>query len=224
MMDLTGQTLGTYELRALLGMGGMGAVYRGFQPSLKREVAIKVLSGDLAQQSNYVERFTREAEISATLEHAHIIPIFDYGVQGTVSYVVMRLLTGGSLGQRLRQCRENNLPLPSLNETSDLLNQIASALDYAHSQGVIHRDIKPSNIMFDNHGRAFIVDFGIAKITESTANITGTGATMGTPFYMPPEQWRAEQLTPAADQYALGIVVYELVTGRVPFEAGTPYA
>jgi serine/threonine-protein kinase len=216
--------LGQYELRDLLGVGGMGAVYRGYQVSLKREVAIKVLSPQLAQQAGYIERFNREAETAAALEHRHIVPIHDYGTQRGISYVVMRLLTGGTLADRLALSTEQDRPLPSLGEVAEVLKQLASALDYAHSQGVIHRDIKPSNVMFDNQGAAYLVDFGIAKLIEATHALTGTGVTMGTPAYMSPEQWKADTLTPATDQYALGVMIYALITGHVPFEAPTPYA
>ncbi|MCD4686658.1 MAG: serine/threonine protein kinase, partial [Anaerolineae bacterium] len=204
LSNLTGQTLGEYELAELIGAGGMGAVYRAYQRKLERAVAVKILSTALASQSGYVERFQREARTSAALEHTNIVPVYDYGVQRELSYVVMRLLTGGSLSERMQRREDLGQPLPSLPEIADLLRQIASALDYAHSQHVIHRDIKPSNIMFDNQGSAYLVDFGIAKLTEASSVLTGTGTTMGTPAYMPPEQWRSETLTPAADQYALG--------------------
>jgi serine/threonine protein kinase len=115
----------------------------------------------------------------------------------------MRLLTGGSLMDRLNRRMEGKLSLPSVPEVSDLLKQLASALDYAHSEGVIHRDIKPSNVMFDNHGSPYLVDFGIAKLLEASSAITSSGTIMGTPLFMPPEQWRSEPITPAADQYAL---------------------
>ncbi len=220
--NLVGQTFGQYELRDLLGLGGMGAVYRGFQTSLKREVAVKVLPSSLATEAGYAERFNREAQTAAALEHPHIVSIFDYGTQRGTSYLVMRLLNGGTLAQRL-QPRDNKLTLPSLGETSILLNQLASALAYAHAQGVIHRDIKTSNVMFDNQGNAYLVDFGIAKLMGAQSGLTGTGMAMGTPTYMPPEQWAGQELTPAADQYALGVLVYAMVTGRVPFEANTPY-
>jgi formylglycine-generating enzyme required for sulfatase activity len=219
---LVGQQLGDYELRELLGVGGMGAVYRAYQPGLRRYVAIKVLSEALADDPGYAERFTREARTAAALEHPHIVPIYDYGTWGNLSYVVMRLLTGGALSQRIRWAGDR-LSLPSLGETADLLKQLAGALDYAHSQGVIHRDIKPSNVMFDNHGNAFLVDFGIAKLTQETSPLTDTGAVLGTPTYMAPEQWRAEPPTPATDLYAVGVMAYQLVTGQVPFDAPTPY-
>jgi WD40 repeat protein/predicted Ser/Thr protein kinase len=223
IQNLAGHTLGQYELRELLGAGGMGAVYRGYQPALERAVAIKVISPELLTQPDYIERFYREARIAAALEHAHIVPVYDYGVQGDISYVVMRLLTGGTLTERLAQPGDAGQVLPSLSETAAMLQQLASALDYAHSQNVIHRDIKPSNVMFDSRGDAYLVDFGIAKLLEATRAITTSGVVMGTPLFMPPEQWRAEEVTPASDQYALGVMTYVLITGRVPFEADTPH-
>jgi len=219
--NLVGQTLGQYQLRQLLGIGGMGAVYRAFQANLKREVAIKVLPASLARQPGYIERFNREAEIAASLEHAHIVPVYDYGTQNDISFVVMRLLTGGSLADRL-QYRTSG---PSLHEVASILQHLAAALDYAHSKNVIHRDIKANNVMFDEQGSAFLVDFGIAKLLNVTSGLTGTGVAMGTPSYMSPEQWRGDQIGPAADQYALGVLTYAMVTGgRMPFEADTPYA
>jgi len=218
--NLIGQTFGQCELRELLGVGGMGAVYRAYQKHLKREVAVKIISTVLSQQSGYRERFFREAETSAALENAHIVPIYDFGTQAQISYLVMRLLTGGSLADHLKQ----RSALPSLGETAKLVSQLAEALDYAHAQGVIHRDIKPNNVMFDNQGTAFIVDFGVAHLVQATTALTGTGTTLGTPLYMPPEQWRNEQLGPAADQYALAVMTYQLVTGRLPFMADTPFA
>jgi uncharacterized protein YgiM (DUF1202 family) len=221
--NLKGQMLGQYELRELLGVGGMGSVYRGFQTALKREVAVKVLPSTLAQQPGYIERFTREAETSAALEHPHIVPIVDYGTQRGISYVVMRLLTGGTLSERINQAQADKRGLPSLGETAKLLRELASALDYAHNRGVIHRDIKTSNVMFDNQGNSYLVDFGIAKLMNATNKLTGTGMAVGTPTYMAPEQWSGEEVFPATDQYSLGVLAYIAVTGREPFEATTPF-
>ncbi|MEB2287866.1 MAG: protein kinase [Anaerolineae bacterium] len=217
--NLTGYTLGQYELRDLLGVGGMGAVYRGYQTSLDREVAVKILPTALAEQAGYVERFNREARIAASLEHAHIVRVYDFGTQDSISYLVMQLLKGGTLAQRIARHPDSR---PSLAETAYLLDQLTSALDYAHSRGVVHRDIKPSNIMFDAQGNAHIMDFGIARLLEATSTLTSRGLVVGTWAYMAPEQWKAEDLTPATDQYALGVMTYALVTGRMPFEAATP--
>jgi len=221
--NLVGQMLGQYELRELLGTGGMGAVYRAYQHSLARTVAVKALKPEFTAQLGYVERFNREAKTSAALEHPHIVHIYDYGTQQDISYLVMQLLTGGALSQRVAQRTASDQPLPSLGEVAELLWQVGSALDYAHSQGVIHRDIKPSNIMFDNHGNAYVVDFGIAKLLAGTASgLTASGMVVGTFAYMAPEQWRADDLSGATDQYALGVLTYALVTGHMPFEAPTP--
>jgi serine/threonine-protein kinase len=219
--NLIGREFGQYHLRELLGVGGMGAVYRAYQTNLKRDVAFKVLSPALTQDSDYYQRFIREAEIAASLEHIHIVPVYDYGTHERIPYVVMRLLGGGSLSERIK----NQSGRPALREAAEVLTQIASALDYAHGRGIVHRDIKASNVMFDERGSAFLVDFGIAKLINATTSITGTGIAMGTPLYMAPEQWRGESITAAADQYALGILVYAMITGgKMPFEGETPFA
>lgn len=224
IQNLAGKTLGPYHIRRIIGHGGMGIVYEALQASLNRPVALKVFTPNIAPDSTYAERFTREAHTAARLEHPNIVPVYDYGVEDGISYVVMRLLTGGSLAERIIQQQAQDKPAPSLGEISRLLNGVADALDYAHSRGVIHRDIKPNNILFDDRGTPYIVDFGIAKILEATSGMTSTGMVMGTPAFMSPEQWRGTEITPATDQYALGIVVYTLLAGRTPFEGPTPYA
>ncbi|MDX2076712.1 MAG: serine/threonine protein kinase [bacterium] len=215
---------GEYVIESELGVGGMGAVYKASQQSLNRVVAIKVMNIQLARQTGFAERFAREAQTSALLEHPNIIPIYDYGQQDGYVYLVMRLLTGHSLAERLSAQAESDQPLPNLSEVTHLIKQIASALDYAHAKGVIHRDIKPSNIMFDETGRPYLVDFGIAKLLSANSGLTGTGVAMGTPNFMPPEQWRSDPVTPATDQYALGVIVYNILTGKLPFEGDTPFA
>ena len=217
--NLTGQTLGNVELKEKLGAGGMGAVYRGYQLALKREVAVKVLPSSLASQPGYIDRFTQEAQTAAALSHPHIVQIFDFGTQRNVSFVVMQYLRGGSLSERIRQRELEGNPRAGPGEVATLLSELGSALDYAHTQHVIHRDVKPANVMFDNHGRSYLVDFGIAKLMGGNTGLTGTGVMMGTPSYMPPEQWEGHELSPAADQYALAVMAYQMIAGRLPFDA-----
>ncbi|MBZ0299634.1 MAG: protein kinase [Anaerolineae bacterium] len=222
MDTLSGQTLGQYQLRELLGVGGMGAVYRGFQPSLEREVAVKVIFTRWAAQNEYRERFIREARMAASLEHAHIVPVYDFGTENDVSYVIMRLLGGGSLAERILPTRKNG-PMPLL-DVAHITRDLASALHYAHQRGIIHRDIKASNVMFDDHGTVFLVDFGIAKLANSTSQqLTDTGVKIGTPEFMAPEQWLNEALTPAVDQYALAILTYLMLTSHMPFKGEQAY-
>jgi serine/threonine protein kinase len=222
LRQLTGESIGQYDLKELYGTGGMGAVYRAHQRNLERDVAFKVMSLAYAMQSEFVERFYREAKLAASLEHPHIVPIYDYGAMEEWQYVVMRLLTGGSLAERIDQMKGQP---PSIEETSSLLTQLAGALDYAHSRNIVHRDIKSNNIMFDSHGTAYVVDFGIAKLIQDTSTrLTADGMTVGTPTHMAPELWTGDDASAASDQYALGIVVYELLTGRVPFNATSPFA
>lgn len=222
--NLVGQTFGSYQLRELLGEGAMGAVYRAVQLTLEREVAVKVLRTDLAEQPDYLARFTREAKIVAALDHPNIVTIHDYGAQDNHSYVAMQFVRGGTLAQRINHRADVRGPLPSLGETASVLRQLALALDHAHAKHIVHRDIKPSNIMFTEQGTPILVDFGIARLLDATSELTQEHQTFGTPHYMPPEQWRAEELTPETDQYALAVVIYGLVTGQPPFDAPTPHA
>lgn len=220
--DLTGQLVGPYKLEKMLGKGGMGAVYESYQTTVNRKVAIKVLLFQLADSQEdakkAVDRFKREVELTAKLEHPHILPIHDYGVdqEKNMSYIVMRMLTGGTLDQRIR--KQGAL---SKLEMMKVLGQIASALDLAHRHGIIHRDLKPSNIIFDEDGNAYLSDFGIARPIESQTNLTQQGQIIGTPSYMAPEQWKASALDSRADIYALGVLVYQLLTGVLPFNAPT---
>ncbi|RME73460.1 MAG: hypothetical protein D6784_11895, partial [Chloroflexi bacterium] len=215
---MIGRTIGSYRIVEQIGMGGMATVYKAYDPNTDRYVAIKILPQHFSQDPTFRQRFAREAKAIAKLEHLHILPIFAYGEEDGIAYMVMRYLPSGTLTDRIRQG-----PLP-LAEAARLLSQIADALDYAHARGVLHRDIKPSNILLDASGNAFLTDFGIAKMVEATVELTGAGV-LGTPAYMSPEQCRGSRdLTPASDQYSLGIVLYEMVTGSAPFQAETPIA
>jgi len=214
-----GQTLGAYRIINQVGQGGMATVYKAYQPSMDRNVAIKVLPSQLAESKEFTKRFEQEARIIAKLEHAHILPVFDYGESEGVAYFVMRYLDAGTLKSKMEEG-----PLP-LREIDRIFTQLADALGYAHSQGVIHRDLKPANALIDSQGNLFLTDFGIAKILESASpRLTQTDAIMGTPAYISPEQAQAIKVDQRSDIYSLGIILYEMITGRVPYTADTPLA
>jgi len=215
-----GQMLGPYQIIEQIGEGGMATVYKAYQPSMDRNVAIKVLPSQLADSAEFTKRFQQEARIIAKLEHPHILPVFDYGESEGITYLVMRYLDAGTLGEKMQK----ECPLP-LAEIDRLFTQLAEALGYAHSYGIIHRDLKPSNALIDSQGNLFLTDFGIAKMLESASpRLTQTDAIMGTPAYISPEQAQATKVNQRSDIYSLGIILYEMVTGRVPFIAETPLA
>lgn len=215
-MDLSGKTLGQYEIIDQLGKGGMATVYRAYQAAMNRYVAIKVLPPQFMHDDTFVERFLREARVIANLNHRAILPIYDFGTEGDLAYIVMRLAEGGTLAEVLEQRGTF-----SIRETGRLVKQIASGLDYAHDAGVIHRDLKPQNVLVDAKGDVYLSDFGIAKVMETTAKLTGSDL-MGTPTYMSPEQGQGAVIDRRADIYALGIMIYEMLTGKVPFTGETP--
>jgi hypothetical protein len=196
----------------------MAAVYKAYQPNVERHVALKVLPRQYADDPNFVRRFKREAKVIAGLEHPGILPVHDYGEADGYTYMVMRLVEGGSLAGLLR-----GDPLP-LSEVCRVVAQIAAALDYAHSKGVVHRDVKPGNVLLDAQGNCLLTDFGIARVLEATGRYTITGAFIGTPAYASPEQALGRDLDWRSDIYSLGVILYEMVTGRPPFQADTPMA
>lgn len=216
----SGQMLGPYRIISQIGKGGMANVYKAYQASVDRYVAIKVLPSQLAESQEFATRFHQEARIIAKLEHPHILPVFDYGESDGVAYFVMRYLEAGTLKDKMEAGR----PLP-LNDIDKIVTQLTDALSYAHTHGIIHRDLKPANALIDSHGNIFLTDFGIAKLMESASpRLTQTDAIMGTPAYISPEQAQSQPVDQRSDIYSLGIIVYEMVTGGVPFTADTPLA
>ncbi|MCC6905741.1 MAG: SUMF1/EgtB/PvdO family nonheme iron enzyme [Anaerolineae bacterium] len=214
---LIGLSLGQYTITGLLGKGGMASVYLGTQAAINRQVAVKVLPRSFMHDDSFMERFRRESKMIAALEHPHVLPIYDYGEQDGIPYLVMRYLEGGTLEGLIRQG-----PV-EWRKILRITTQIGDALDYAHASGIIHRDIKPSNIMLDRAGNAFLSDFGIARLLEGTSALTGSGI-VGTPAYMAPEQTEPGVPTPAMDIYAFGVTIFEAITGQLPFVADTPIA
>ncbi|MEB2289134.1 MAG: protein kinase [Anaerolineae bacterium] len=217
--DLINQVLGRgqYVIRSVLGRGGMATVYLARQASMDRDVAIKVMAAELADDEQFVVRFEHEAQLIARLQHPHILPVIDFGREDKHIYIVMQSIRGGSLDDRLSR---GPLSLPL---TARMLGQIASALTFAHEQGIVHRDLKPNNVLLDERDNAYLTDFGIAKMLAGTTKLTATGNILGTPAYMAPEQWRGEMVDARTDIYALGIMLYEMVLGQLPFSGDTPY-
>lgn len=215
---LLGQVIGNYQIEERLGRGGMATVYRARQRNMQRDVAIKIMSAELTDDPQFVARFEREAQVIASLEHPRILPVHDFGHEGDLFYLVMRLIEGETLYERML-----NGPL-SPEAAARLIGQIAEALDYAHERGVIHRDLKPNNILLDEYDNVYMMDFGLAKLLAVSSPLTETGMVLGTPAYMAPEQWRGDPVDARTDVYALGVILYEMVCGQPPFEsADTPF-
>jgi eukaryotic-like serine/threonine-protein kinase len=216
-LNLLGRTIGRFEILSELGRGGMAVVYRARQADLDRTVALKVLPPELSLDQGYIARFRQEARSAAALEHPHIVPIYEVGTAEGYQYIAMKYIAGDTL-KDVVQARG----ALSLQVCATILEQVADALDYAHSQGVIHRDIKPSNIMVGQNGWVYLTDFGLARGTVASG-LTMAGTVMGTPEYMSPEQAQGlATIGPPTDIYALGVVLYELLTGNMPFQADTP--
>src|ERR1700680_602157 len=215
MKGIEGSTLGRYELRRRIAQGGMAEVYLAYDRRVRRQVAIKVLYG---RDVSFVRRFEREALAVSALSHNHTLPLYDFGEQSPWYYLVMPYVEGGTLRDYLVKRK-----LLSLEEAASFVDQIASALQYAHDHGMVHRDVKPSNILLRQDGYAYLVDFGLAKAIMGAEALTGAGAMVGTPEYMAPEQSNGESDS-RSDIYSLGVILYQMLTGRVPFMAETPVA
>ena len=210
---MVGKKLRAYEITEEIGSGGMATVFRAYQPSMDRHVAIKVIRSSILHDRALRERFQREARLIARLEHPHLLPVYDFDGEHDPPYIVMRYLDGGTLKQVQQQGR-----VPR-EEFLYILRQLAGALDYAHRQNVVHRDLKPSNVMIDKEGNAFLTDFGIARAAGADKDLTGTGLMIGTPGYMAPEQARGDgQAARAADIYSLGVIAFESLTGSPPYD------
>lgn len=222
MADLTGVNLGKYRITERLGRGGMAEVYKAYHPRLDRYVAIKVLHSFLAGGEGFLERFEREARAVASLRHPNIVLVHDFDMQDDTYFMVMEYVDGITLKDKIEQLSARGEYMP-VDQVISLFQQVTSALDYAHNKGLIHRDIKPSNILLDKGQQAYLTDFGIAHIV-SDSQFTVTGTLVGTPAYMSPEQGKGDKVSSISDIYSLGIILYQLLTGRVPYEADTPLA
>ncbi|HYO87789.1 MAG TPA: serine/threonine-protein kinase, partial [Candidatus Limnocylindrales bacterium] len=219
-MALTeGQMLGQYRIEAPMGQGGMATIYRATQSRLGRVVAIKMMHPAFVQDAAFLTRFEREAQIVAQLDHPHIVPVYDFSDYNGQPYLIMKYIDGTTLKQALEAG-----PMTAA-DVLRIMTPIAAALDYAHRQGVLHRDIKPSNILLSADGTPYLTDFGLARMAALGSSTLSGDMLLGTPHYISPEQaLGTENLTPATDLYSLGVVLYEMATGRVPYTGDTPYA
>jgi tetratricopeptide (TPR) repeat protein/tRNA A-37 threonylcarbamoyl transferase component Bud32 len=221
MADLTGRRLGKYELVERLGRGGMAEVYKAYQPGMDRFVAVKVMHSHLAETDDFVSRFKREAQLVGQLRHPHIVQVIDFDVEDDIYYMVMEFIKGETLKYYIQQ--KGAVPA---DEALRIASRLADALSYAHQQNMIHRDIKPANVMFTDltFTHPVLTDFGIARIISGETQLTASGAFVGTPAYISPESARGEPVDERADIYSMGIMLYEMIAGKVPYDADTPFA
>lgn len=222
---LQGRRVGPYVLGKLLGEGGMARVYRAMDAVHERPVAFKVLKPEYQMDRNLTARFEREARSMARLEHEHVVRILDVVLEEDLNAIVMELLTGGTVRRRISEFRDSGAMI-TLAEAVTLVMQAARGIHVAHQQGIVHRDVKPSNLLLDDHGLVKVADFGTIHVLENTTWLTGVGQQVGTPGYMSPEQCAGQSVTCASDVYSLGVTLYELMTGRLPFEVeeASPFA
>ncbi len=218
MPFVVGENVGPYRITKQLGVGGMATVWKAYHPALDRYVAIKALHPSFKEDPQFTARFQREAKIVAKLTHPHIVPIYDFSEHEGMAYLVMRYIDGRTLKAILKEG-----PLP-LDKVIDILEPAGQALAYAHDQGVLHRDIKPSNFILSLEGEVFLTDFGLARMAETGDSTLSRDMLVGTPQYISPEQARGEKLDARTDIYSLGVVLFEMLTGKVPYDADTPYA
>jgi serine/threonine protein kinase len=215
-IKMNSQSIGRYIILSEIARGGMATVYLADDPNFNRKVAIKVLPRQFTHDPQFLSRFKKESKTIAALEHQNIVPVYDFGEQDDLPYLVMRYMAGGSLNERITKHRF------SVEECIQILQPIAIALDYAHENGVIHRDIKPANVLFDNNGIPYLSDFGIVRLAEATASFTGSSI-IGTPAYMSPEQVKGGVAVDGrSDLYAFGILLYEMLSGDIPYHGETP--
>ncbi|HTP10975.1 MAG TPA: serine/threonine-protein kinase, partial [Anaerolineae bacterium] len=219
---MIGKTIGKYRIVEHLGRGGMAEVYKAYQPNLDRYVAVKMMHTFLSDEKEFLARFEREAKVVATLRHPNIVQVYDFDVEGGVYYMVMEYISGETLKTRMQNLEANN-EWVSLDDAARIILAVGSALKYAHERGMVHRDVKPANVMITLEGQVILTDFGIAKIV-SASNLTASGAMVGTPSYMAPEQGMGQPGDERSDIYSLGVMLYQLVLGRLPFDADTPLA
>jgi hypothetical protein len=216
-----GDTLGDYRVEELLARGGMGVVYRATQLSLDREVALKVIVPELAEDPEYRSRFQREAMLAASINHPNVVPVYEAGEEGGLLFLAMRLIVGIDLRHLLQQ----EGPLPPA-RAAHMISQVAAALGAAHARGLVHRDVKPANVLDEPAAgdHVYLTDFGLTRRIDSASQVTQEGTMMGTLDYIPPEQINGQVVDARADVYALGCVLYEMLTGRVPFERDSEVA
>ena len=222
MDSMIGKTVGKYRIVEHLGRGGMAEVYKAYQPSLDRYVAIKMMHTFLADEKEFLARFEREAKVVATLRHPNIVQVYDFDVESGVYFMVMEFINGETLKTRMQDLESAGQWI-STEDAGRIILAVGSALKYAHERGMVHRDVKPANVMITTDGTVILTDFGIAKIV-SASNLTASGAMVGTPSYMAPEQGMGQPGDERSDIYSLGVMLYQLMLGRLPYDADTPLA